>query len=152
MLSNTAFLNLCRARDLLRETHERPLTIDQVAREAAMSPFHFIRQFSALFGDTPHQVRIQARLDRAKHLLVADGRSVTDTCMEIGFSSVGTFSALFCRRVGVPPSEYRRRGRSMVTVPGQMPRELVPGCLSLMADAFAIFEKRGAAARVTIAP
>jgi AraC-like DNA-binding protein len=91
------------ARDLLREEQDRPLTIDDVAREAAMSPFHFIRRFSAVFGDTPHQVRIKARLDRARHLLASGERSVTESCMEVGFSSHGSFSALFARRVGVSP-------------------------------------------------
>lgn len=53
MLTTDTFARLCRARDMLRDVPERPLTIDAVAREAAMSPFHFIRQFTALFGDAP---------------------------------------------------------------------------------------------------
>ena len=106
-----------------------------------MSPFHFIRQFSALFGDTPHQFRIQARLDRAKELLALGNDSVTDICLDVGFSSLGSFSDLFARRVGMPPSAYRRRARSMVVVPGVVPQELFPGCLTLMGAAFAIFEK-----------
>jgi AraC-like DNA-binding protein len=142
VLANDAFLRLCRAREMLRDVADRPLTIDEVAREAAMSPFHFIRQFSALFGDTPHQFRIEARLDRAKRLLARGNHSVTDVCMEVGFSSLGSFSDLFSRRVGMPPSAYRRRARSMVTVPGALPKELFPGCLALMGAAFATFEKR----------
>ena len=141
MLTNDAFVRLCRARDMLREVHDRPLTLDEVAREAAMSRFHFIRQFHALFGDTPHQFRIQAQLDRAKHLLVLSDYSVTDVCMEVGFSSLGSFSDLFARRVGTPPSVYRRRIRSIMAVPGKLPAELVPGCLTLMAAAFATLEK-----------
>lgn len=132
---------LCRARDLLREVHDRTLTIDEVARAAAMSPFHFIRQFNAVFGETPHQARIRSRLDRARLLLATGDRSVTDVCMEVGFSSHGSFSALFARRVGVSPSEYRRRARSMVGVPGTVTSHLFPGCLSLMGPAFAILEK-----------
>ena len=120
------------------------MTIDEVAREAAMSPFHFIRRFSAVFGDTPHQVRIKARLDRARLMLASGERSVTEICMEVGFSSHGSFSTLFARRVGVSPSEYRRRARSMVAVPGTAQTHLFPGCLSLMGPAFAIFEKRPA--------
>src|SRR5258706_9553225 len=111
MLTNDAFVRLCRARDMLREVDEGPLTIDDVAREAAMSPFHFIRQFSALFGETPHQWRIQARLDRARHPLALRDRSVTDGCMEVGFSSPGSFSALFARPVGTAPSPHPRPGR-----------------------------------------
>ena len=64
----------------------------KVAREAAISPFHFIRQFEAVFGVTPHQYRIGRRIERAKHLLAAGQHSVTDVCMEVGFSSLGSFS------------------------------------------------------------
>jgi len=60
---------LCRARDMLRATDGASLTIDAIAREASISPFHFIRQFHSLFGETPHQYRIRARLERAKELL-----------------------------------------------------------------------------------
>lgn len=98
-----------------------------------MSPFHFSRQFEAIFGATPHQLRIQARLDAAKRLLALGQHSVTDVCMEVGFSSLGSFSALFARRVGESPSAYQRRMRTCVTVAGALPAELTPGCLTLMA-------------------
>ena len=142
MLTNSAFTRLCRARDLLRNIDERRLSIQQVAREAGVSPFHFIRQFQAMFGCTPHQFRIQAQLDRAKHLLAVSDYSVTDVCMEVGFTSLGSFSDLFARRVGVSPSVYRRRVRAIMPTPRVLPQSLVPGCLTLMGPAFAIFEKQ----------
>jgi AraC-like DNA-binding protein len=137
MFTNEALVRLCRARDVLCEVHDRTLTIDEVAREAAMSPFHFIRQFHALFGYTPHQFRTRARLDRAKYLLALGNDSVTDVCLEVGFSSLGSFSDLFARRVGVSPAEYRRRARSLVAVPDAISKTIFPGCLTLMAAAFA---------------
>jgi AraC-like DNA-binding protein len=133
---------------MLCEAHDVPVGLDVVAREAAMSPFHFIRQFRAVFGQTPHQFRIHARVDRARYLLALDRGSVTDVCMEVGFSSVGSFSDLFERRVGMRPSVYRHRARSLSAmsavsaVPGAAPEELFPGCLTLMVKAFATFEKR----------
>ena len=142
MLTTDSFLRLCRARDMLAELHDGPLTIEQVAREAAMSHFHFIRRFHALFGDTPHQFRIRVRLDRAKRLLALGNDSVTDVCLDIGFSSLGSFSDLFTRRVGLSPSAYRRRARSLIVVPGVIPKQLFPGCLTLMSEAFATFEQR----------
>ena len=126
------FCRLCRARDLLREVHDHPLTIDEVAREAAMSPFHFIRQFNAVFGTTPHQYRIHARLDRARQLLALGTHSVTDVCMEVGFSSLGSFSALFAYRVGLSPSEYRRYARSSISVPATVRPLFVPSCFLAM--------------------
>jgi AraC-like DNA-binding protein len=141
-MTRTTFQRLCRARDALRDLHDAPESIAAVAREAAMSPFHFIRQFEAVFGSTPHQYRIQAQLDRAKELLAVSDYSVTDVCMEVGFSSLGSFSDLFARRVGASPSAYRRKVRPMIVVPGVLPHALAPGCLTLMGAAFAILEKQ----------
>jgi AraC-like DNA-binding protein len=132
LLRHEGFRRLCRARDLLRELREPSPAIAELAREVGISPFHFIRQFEAVFGVTPHQFRIQARLDRAKQLLAAGRYSVTDVCMEVGFSSLGSFSSLFTRRVGEAPSTYQRRIRTMVVVPGAVGADLTPGCLSLM--------------------
>lgn len=138
-MTRTEFVRLCRARDLLRDAHDARITIRDAAREAAMSPFHFIRRFHAMFGATPHQVRIQARLDRAKSLLALSDYSVTDVCLEVGFTSLGSFSDLFARRVGAAPSVYRREMRSIILVPGMLPPESTPGCLTLMAAAFRNF-------------
>ncbi|WP_437736067.1 helix-turn-helix transcriptional regulator [Sorangium sp. So ce1335] len=132
LLGHVALRNLCRARDLLSEVRESRLSIEDVARQVAISPYHFIRQFEAVFGVTPHQYRIRRRLDLAKQLLAAGNHSVTDVCMEVGFSSLGSFSAQFAQRIGVPPSAYQRRVRALVQVPGRLPWELVPGCLTLM--------------------
>jgi AraC-like DNA-binding protein len=121
---------------MLRETQDQPLSIRDIAHAANMSPFHFIRQFEAVFGATPHQFRIQTRLDRAKQLLALSDYSVTDVCLEVGFSSLGSFSDLFTRRVGAPPSVYRRRVRTSVLLPEDWRRSVTPGCLSLMAAAF----------------
>lgn len=100
-------------------------TIEALAREVGISPYHFIRQFEAVFGVTPHQYRIQVRLDRAKQLLAAHRRSVTAVCMEVGLTSLGSFSTLFSRRFGETPSGYRRRVQAT---------DLAPGCLTLMAN------------------
>jgi AraC-like DNA-binding protein len=133
LVRRVSFEGLCHARDLLSEIGEERPTIREVAREAGVSPFHFIRQFEAVFGLTPDQFRIQARLEEAKRLLARDRLSVTEVCMALGFSSLGSFSASFRRRVGESPSEYRRRIRPQVRVPGELPPLMTVGCLSLMA-------------------
>jgi AraC-like DNA-binding protein len=132
LLRHDSFRRLCHARDLLRESREPVLTIEQLAREVHISPFHFIRQFEAVFGVTPHQYRIGSRLELAKQLLARGEHSVTDVCMEVGFSSLGSFSTLFAQRVGETPSAYRRRIRPLASVPDRSASHLTPGCLSLM--------------------
>jgi AraC-like DNA-binding protein len=131
LLRHEGFRRLCHARDLLRESRETSPTIEQLARDVGISPFHFIRQFEAVFGVTPHQFRIASRLELAKQLLAGGEYSVTDICMEVGFSSLGSFSTLFAQRVGEPPSAYRRRVRTLISVPGRA-SSLAPGCLSLL--------------------
>ena len=131
MLHKDVLIRLCQARDLLRDTSD-VLTIRHVAREAGMSPYHFIRLFKAVFGETPKQCQLQARLERAKYLLMLTDSSVTDVCMEAGFSSLGTFTYAFTRRVGMPPTIYRQSMRSIMTSPNEIPAQLVPGCFSLM--------------------
>lgn len=119
---------LCRARALLREFSP---SVRAVADEVAISRFHFIRRFEQVFGWTPGQYRAHARIERAKELLARGELSVTETCLAVGCESLASFSALFRARVGVPPSQYRRR----VLVPVRDPRPFVPGCLGLMARA-----------------
>jgi transcriptional regulator GlxA family with amidase domain len=132
---------------LLRDTSDQPLSIRAIAKDAGLSPYQFIRRFHAVFGETPREYRIRARLDRARELLLVSSLSVTDVCLEVGYSSLGSFSDLFARRMGEAPSAYRRRMRPLVQVPGTMPEQLVPGCLSLMClvpgRPFAIPEKQG---------
>ena len=77
LLRHEGFRRLCLARDVLREVREPAPSIADLAREVRISPFHFIRQFEAVFGVTPHQFRIQTRLDEAKALL-GRGHSVTE--------------------------------------------------------------------------
>ena len=131
--TDTEFAHICRARDRLLDLSEPYWPIERVAREAGISHFHFIRRFEALFGTTPHQYRIDARLRNAR-LRLANGCSVTESCLDSGFESLGTFSTLFRRRLGLTPSEYRRSVRATVTVPGVLSPVYFPGCLSLMAS------------------
>lgn len=126
------FRRLCAARQLLIEERGEAPSIAGVARACGMSRFHFIRRYGAVFGVSPHQARIAARLDRAKRLLASGERSVTEVCFEVGFSSLGSFSALFARHVGEAPSRYQRRVRRLVSVPGGLVLPAFPGCLSLM--------------------
>ncbi|HMJ16366.1 MAG TPA: AraC family transcriptional regulator [Polyangiaceae bacterium] len=132
------FVRLHRARDRLCDTLDEPLALSKVADEAGLSIGEFIRRFSALHGETPHQRRIRARIERAKALLALGNHSVTEVCFEVGFQSLGSFSERFARMVGERPSAYRRRLKHAISAPRQSFRRVVqPGCFELMAAAFA---------------
>jgi len=122
VLHDDSFRRLLRARDAIHARYPQALRLQDLAREAALSPFHFLRLFRAAFGETPHQYLPRVRIEAAKKLLLADA-PVTDVCFDVGFQSLGSFSALFARRVGSPPSAFRRRihafafGRQQAWVP-----------------------------------
>jgi AraC-like DNA-binding protein len=132
MLHPEVLRRLCLARECLRADEEPRPSVSQVARRAGIAPHHFIRLFRAVFGETPHQLRSLAQIERAKHLLVLTDHSVTEICMTVGFSSLGSFSTLFARRAGMTPSAWRRRYKPAPGPQPQLPPELIPGCLTLM--------------------
>src|SRR5437763_10539842 len=101
---------LLRARDAIDRTYAQPLDVATLARIAYVSEAHFIRSFRATFGETPHRYLQRRRVERAMFLLRATERSVTDVCLEVGFSSLGTFSRTFRQIVRASPTEYRAMG------------------------------------------
>jgi transcriptional regulator GlxA family with amidase domain len=101
---------LLRARDAMDRSYAEPLDVPTLARIAYVSEAHFIRTFRATFGETPNRYLQRRRVERAMYLLRESSRSVTDICMDVGFSSLGTFSRVFRDIVGEPPSVYRQRG------------------------------------------
>ena len=107
---------MLRARDAMDRAYSEPLDVAALARIANVSEAHFIRTFSATFGETPHRYLQRRRVERAMFLLRATERPVTDICLDVGFSSLGTFSRSFSEIVGESPSDYRKRG-PIVAVP-----------------------------------
>jgi len=115
---------LRRARRFIDECYDLPLDLNQISRQACLSRFHFLRLFRDTFETTPHQYLIQRRIEKAKELLRLKEMSVTDICFEVGFESLGSFSALFRRCVGTAPVVYRKREMDA--------RRKVPGCFIQM--------------------
>lgn len=103
-LANLARLR--RARDLVDREYARPLDVPTMARHALMSPGHFSRAFRAAYGETPYSYIMTRRVERAMALL-REGVSVTDACMAVGCTFLGSFSSRFTELVGMTPSVYR---------------------------------------------
>jgi len=107
---------MLRARDAMDRAYAEPLDLPTLAQIANVSEAHFIRTFRATFGETPHRYLQRRRVERAMFLLRATDRSVTDVCLDVGFTSLGTFSRSFRDIVGEAPTAYRERG-PIVAVP-----------------------------------
>ena len=116
----------------MRHAYGRPVSLPDVAAQANLSPYHFLRVYKRAYGETPHEFLTRLRIQRAKTLLAKGSHNVTEACFEVGFSSLGSFSTLFAYRVGLPPSEYRRHARSMISVPSTIRSLFVPSCFFTM--------------------
>ena len=111
-------VRLRRVRDRI-DRDAQPLDVPALAREALMSPGHFQRQFKAAFGETPYSYLMTRRIERVQSLLRLGTMSVTDVCMAVGATSLGSFSAKFTEIVGETPSSYLARShRDLVGIPG----------------------------------
>ena len=104
---------MLRSRDAIDRSYAQPLDISALARVASVSGAHYIRTFSATFGETPHRYLQRRRVERAMFLLRETRRSITDICLDVGFGSLGTFSRTFRDIVGVNPTDYRARGEAI---------------------------------------
>jgi AraC family transcriptional regulator len=100
---------LLRGRDFLLSAAAQNVGLKEAARAACLSPFHFHRSFVQVFGATPHRYLRLYRMERARHLLATTRLPVTEICLECGFESLGSFSALFRRNSGLSPRGYRQR-------------------------------------------
>ena len=119
-LANLAHLR--RARDLMDREYASPLDVSEIARAALMSPAHFSRRFRAAYGETPYAYLMTRRIERAKALLRRGEGSITEVCLEVGCTSLGSFSARFTELVGETPSAYRARDHSALS--------RMPGCIA----------------------
>lgn len=136
-----------RTRALLDRAFAEPLSIDALARHACLSREHYIRAFKRSYGLTPHQYLTRRRLTVARQLLRASDRSITDVCLDVGFSSVGSFSTLFKRELGHSPERYRRR---LIACAGLIELSSIPVCFARrfgVEEPKSLFEKRSLRAR-----
>lgn len=115
--------HLLRVRDLIDRAYVGPLDLPALARSAHVSESYFSRSFKAAFGESPHQYLLSRRMERAKALLRTSDLLITDVCLAVGFTSLGSFSAQFRRFVGMSPTAYRELDhRELARIPGCLVR------------------------------
>lgn len=126
-MDHDLFKRLCRARDLLAASADQPIALADAATVAHLSKFHFLRMFARAFGQTPHAFVQHQRIHRARALLAHD-RPVTEVCMDVGYTSLGSFSTLFRRETGESPEQFRRRTSRIFAIRWAAGPVYIPGC------------------------
>jgi transcriptional regulator GlxA family with amidase domain len=125
MVAADVLPHLRQARDLADRNFAEPLDLDALAGAAQLSRYHFARCFAETYGETPLRYLTRRRIERAQDLLRSANLTVTEVCMLVGFSSLGSFSSRFRELVGESPTEYRDRWAKRGG-----PR--IPGCFLFM--------------------
>ena len=119
-------VRLRRARDRMDRDYAEPLDVPALAAEALMSVGHFQRSYKEAYGETPYAHLMTRRVERAAWLLRQGELSVTDVCMQVGCTSLGSFSSRFTELMGETPSEYRARSHDE--------RRGIPACVAKQVD------------------
>lgn len=117
--------HLRRVRDHLDRHFAEPTDLDQLAEIAGISRHHLVRSFGSVYGEPPMRYATRRRIERAQDLLRSANLNVTEVCMLVGYSSLGSFSSRFRELTGESPLEYRERFAR-----DGAPR--IPGCFLFM--------------------
>ena len=99
------YRRLAVAKEIMQDNVSQNLTIEQIAGEVCLNKFHFLSTFKDVFNTTPHQYFMELKLQKALALLQTQQHSVMEVCFLVGFESPGSFSNLFKKRFGMPPSK-----------------------------------------------
>jgi AraC-like DNA-binding protein len=118
---DAASRRMLRARDRVDRCYDKPLDVAALARVALTSEAHFIRTFKDTFGETPHRYLQRRRLERAMALLRETERPVSEICLDVGFTSLGSFSRTFSHVIGMSPTAYREAWRAGAGTAGYVP-------------------------------
>ena len=89
----------------------KPITLDDAAEQAGISPFHFLRLFSDVLGVTPHQYLVRTRLRHAARRLADDDSAITDIAYDVGFGDLSNFVRTFHRASGASPMRFRQAAK-----------------------------------------
>lgn len=127
LLPDDTYRRLCRGKDFLAAEYQSRVLLQQAAREACLSEYHFHRLFRTTFGETPHEFMTRLRLERAKQMLASE-RTVTEVCFEIGYESLGSFSSKFRAHVGRSPVQFQREVRRIFGYSAPWRVLMVPEC------------------------
>lgn len=116
------------SRDFIADNYQAQLSLSDIASQSYMSPYHFLRVFKNTYGETPNEFLIRLRIEQAKKMLITENYSISEVCEKVGYASLGSFSSLFFKHVGLPPTLYRRQLWALSTEAYCFPSQAIPAC------------------------
>ena len=127
---NNRIRKLNAGRDYIADNYQAPLSLPDIASYSCMSPYHFLRVFKDTYGETPNEFLMRLRIEKAKGMLITENYSVSEVCEKVGYISLGSFSSLFLKQVGMAPTLYRRKLWAMSTELYRFPAQAIPACFA----------------------
>lgn len=128
MATNYKFERLNAGRDYIADNYLVPFSLSSAAKYSNMSPYHFLRVFKDVYGETPNEFLIRLRVEKAKKMLITENLSVSEVCERVGYISLGSFSSLFVKQVGMAPTLYRRKLWALSAEAFRFPSQVIPAC------------------------
>jgi AraC-like DNA-binding protein len=126
-LSSDIYQRIATAKIYIDENFHESIDLEEISQRAFFSRFHFHRLFTKIYRRTPHQYLTRKRIERAKDML-AENKTVTDVCNEVGFESIGSFSVLFKKEIGFAPQYYRNMAWLKKQKQKEQPKSFIPHC------------------------
>lgn len=126
-LTNDIYQRIASAKIFIDENYYESIGLEEISQQAFLSRFHFHRLFTRIYRSTPHRYLTQKRIEKAKQLL-AENKAINDVCSEVGFESVGSFSALFKKEIGFAPTYYRNIAWLKKQEQKKQPKKFIPHC------------------------
>ena len=126
-LTNDLYQRIAAAKVYIDENYHERIDLEAISQQAFLSRFHFHRLFRKIYRRTPLQYLTQKRIDKAKDLL-AENKTITDVCNEVGFESIGSFSSLFKKEIGFAPTFYRNMAWLKKQEAAKQPKKFIPHC------------------------
>ncbi|OLQ72203.1 transcriptional regulator [Photobacterium proteolyticum] len=105
------YILIRQSKAFMEKYYAERVELNDLAEAAFMSRFHYVRIFKQMYGVTPRNYLKDMRISKAKQLL-RQGCSITDTCFEVGYESLTTFSSVFKKCTGYSPREFQKRHKS----------------------------------------
>lgn len=128
MTAHDKIKRLSMSREFIAENYQTSLCLTDIAKQSYMSPYHFLRAFKETYGETPNELLIRLRLEEAKKMLITEHVSISEVCEKVGYSSLGSFSSLFTKQVGIAPTLYRRKLWALSSEAYRFPSQAIPAC------------------------